>query len=27
LNATAIPVFFKYPGLVVEKTRVSGSRK
>jgi len=27
LNATAIPGFFKYPGLVVEKARVSGSGK
>jgi len=27
LNATAIPGFLKYPGLVVEKTRVSGSKK
>jgi len=27
LNATAIPGFLKYPGLVVEKTRVSGGRK
>jgi len=27
LNATAIAGFFKYPGLVVEKKRVSGSGK
>jgi len=27
LNTTAIPGFLKYPGMVVEKTLVSGSRK
>jgi len=26
LNATAIPGFLKYPGLLVEKTRVSGRK-
>jgi len=27
LNATAIPGFLKYPDLVAEKKRISGSRK
>jgi len=27
LTATSIPIFFKYPGLVVKKKRVSGTRK
>jgi len=27
LNATAIPGFLKYPALVVDKTRASGSEK